>query len=216
MLYDTVIFDLDGTLLNTLPDLYGAVNYALSVHSLSERSLDEVRRFVGNGIFKLIERAVPSDCDNETINKVFSAFKTYYGAHSADMTAPYEGIPELVTRLKKEGVKLGVVSNKAQFAVTEIMKNYFGDTFHVSLGEREGVPRKPDPRGVFDAIKELDGKKVLYVGDSEVDYETAVNAEVDYVMVTWGFRFADELRAAGASVFAHTAEELYNIVKEGR
>lgn len=216
MFYDTVIFDLDGTLLNTLPDLHGAVNYALSAHSLPTRSLDEVRCFVGNGIFNLIKRALPEGCDDETTDKVFACFKSYYGEHSNDMTKPYNGIEHLLCRLKGDGVKLGVVSNKAQFAVTEIIKYYFGDTFHIALGEREGVPRKPHPQGVYDAMSELDGKKVLYVGDSEVDVETAVNAEVDSVMVTWGFRSADELRAAGANDFADTAEDLYNVIMEGR
>lgn len=214
MFYDTVIFDLDGTLLNTLPDLHSAVNYALREHSLPERSLEEIRCFVGNGILNLIKRAVPTGCDSITTESVFECFKEYYGKHSNDMTKPYDGISELVCRLRDEGVKLGVVSNKAQFAVTEIMKHYFGNTFHIALGEREGVPRKPSPDGVYDAINVLQGEKVLYVGDSEVDVQTAVNAGLDSVMVTWGFRSVEELRAAGAATFADTAEELYDIIKE--
>ncbi len=215
MTYDTVIFDLDGTLLNTLPDLHGAVNYALRRHALPERTIDEVRAFVGNGILNLIKLAVPEGCGEGMVASVFECFKEYYGKHSNDETTPYKGVPELVTRLKEEGVKLGVVSNKAQFAVTEIMKHYFGDIFDVTLGEREGIPRKPAPEGVFDAVKALAGKKALYVGDSDVDVKTARNAGLDSVMVTWGFRSKEELTAAGASALADTADELYNVIMEG-
>ena len=129
------------------------------------------------------------------------------------MTKAYDGIYELVEKLKADKIKLGVVSNKAQFAVSEIMTHYFGDSFGVSYGEREGVARKPCPDGVFDAIKALGGKSVLYVGDSDVDYKTAQNAGLEYVMVTWGFRDESELRAVGAKVFAHSTEDLYRIIK---
>lgn len=212
-MFDTVIFDLDGTLLDTLPDLHAATNYALSKSGFPSRTLDEVRRFVGNGILNLIKQAVPEGTDEADTMVVFECFKTYYGEHSNDMTKAYEGIYELVERLKADKIKLGVVSNKAQFAVSAIMKHYFGDSFGISYGEREGVARKPCPDGVFDAIKALGGKSVLYVGDSDVDYKTAQNAGLDYVMVTWGFRDEKELRAIGAKVFAYNTEDLYRIIK---
>ena len=212
-MFDTVIFDLDGTLLNTLPDLHAATNYALSNSGFPSRTLDEVRRFVGNGILNLIKQAVPEGTDEAETMIVFECFKAYYGEHSNDMTKAYDGIYELVEKLKADKIKLGVVSNKAQFAVSEIMTHYFGDSFGVSYGEREGVARKPCPDGVFDAIKTLGGKSVLYVGDSDVDYKTAQNAGLEYVMVTWGFRDESELRAVGAKVFAHSTEDLYRIIK---
>ncbi len=212
MLYDTVIFDLDGTLLNTLPDLHSAVNYALIQSGYPERSLEEVRAFVGNGILNLIKRAVPFETAEEDMLSVFDCFKSYYKDHSNDQTAAYEGINELIARLKESDIKLGVVSNKAQFAVGDIMDHYFNGLFDVTYGECEGIPRKPAPDRVFEAIEALGGKKVLYVGDSEVDVETAKNAGLDSAMVTWGFRSVAELQAAGATVFADTAEQLYRII----
>ncbi len=212
MLYDTVIFDLDGTLLDTLPDLQSAVNYALEHHKFPTRTLDEVRAFVGNGILNLIKRAVPAGTNEEDMISVFECFKAYYKDHSNDKTAAYDGINELVVSLKEKGIKLGVVSNKAQFAVSDIMEYYFSGIFDIAYGECEGVPRKPAPDRVFEAIDMLGGKNVLYVGDSEVDVETARNAKIDSVFVTWGFRTVEELKAAGANTFAHTADELYRII----
>lgn len=215
MYYDTVIFDLDGTLLDTLPDLHASTNYALRANGLAERELDEVRRFVGNGILNLIKRAVPEGSSDSTVESVFACFKEHYGIHSKDMTVPYDGINDLLVRLKKQGVKLGVVSNKAQFAVTEIIAHYFSGVFDVAFGEREGVKRKPAPDGVLEAAELLGGSKVLYVGDSDVDVATAANAHFDLAAVTWGFRSKKTLRDAGACCFADTADALYEIVKEG-
>lgn len=213
MLYDTVIFDLDGTLLDTLPDLHAATNYALSESSFPERTLEEVRRFVGNGILNLIKQAVPQGTGEEETMGVFECFKAYYKDHANDMTKAYDGIYDLIEKLKADGIKLGVVSNKAQFAVTEIMQHYFGDSFGVAYGERDGVARKPCPDGVFDAVRVLGGKSVLYIGDSDVDYKTAINANLDYIMVTWGFRDESELVEAGAKIFAHNTDELYRMIK---
>jgi len=212
MLYDAVIFDLDGTLLDTLPDLHGAVNYALRESNYQERTLDEVRQFVGNGILNLIKRSVPHGTSEADMLSVFECFKAYYKNHSNDKTAAYDGINDLIARLREKGIKLGVVSNKAQFAVSDIMEHYFSGLFQVAFGECEGVPRKPAPDRVFEAAKALGAEKVLYVGDSEVDVETARNAGLDSVLVTWGFRSVEELKAAGAEVFASTADELYRII----
>ncbi len=212
MLYDTVIFDLDGTLLDTLPDLHGAVNHALEENGFPERTIDEVRAFVGNGIFNLIKRAVPAGASEEATLSTFESFKAYYKDHANDKTAPYDGIDRLISRLREKGIKLGVVSNKAQFAVSDIMEHYFGGLFDVAFGECEGKPRKPAPDRVFEAMGILGGERALYVGDSEVDVETAKNAGLDAVLVTWGFRSRSELEAAGAKVFAHTSDELYRII----
>ncbi len=217
MFYDTVIFDLDGTILNTLPDLACAVNHALAAHGLPLRTTDEVRTFIGNGILKLIRRSVPEGCTEEITLSVFEAFKEFYRDNSCNLTRPYNGIPELLARLKNEGVKLAVVSNKAHFAAVDICEKYFPDIFHAVLGEREseGVPKKPAPDGVFDATKTLSANKAVYVGDSDVDIETAKNAGLPCIAVTWGFREEDLLISAGAELLAHTADELYNYIMEG-
>lgn len=214
MKYDAVIFDLDGTLLDTLGDLHLSVKYALENNGFPARTVDEVRAFVGNGIFKLIKRAVPEGTDASDTERVFADFKEHYAVHSRDNTAPYPGITELIERLKSDGVRLGVVSNKAHFAVKEIMDFYFGGIFDVVFGEREGIPRKPAPDAVLEAAEMLGGKKILYVGDSEVDVETAINAGLDHVMVTWGFRSEDALRSAGESRFVSSADELYGVITE--
>ncbi len=212
MFYDTVIFDLDGTILNTLPDLSAAVNHALLSHGLPSRTEDEVRTFIGNGILKLIRRAVPDGCSEEVTVSVFEAFKEFYRDNSCNLTRPYDGISELLSQLKSEGVKLAVVSNKAHFAAVDICEKYFPSVFDVVLGEREneGVPKKPAPDGVFDALKALMAEKAVYVGDSDVDIETAKNSLLPCIAVTWGFREEELLISAGAEIFAHTAEELYN------
>ena len=213
MKYDTVIFDLDGTLLNTLPDLHASVCYALEKNGMEGRTLDEVRRFVGNGIFILIKRAVRQGSTENEILQVFEDFKAHYKENSRVKTKAYDGVEELVAALKAEGCKLGVVSNKAHFAVCDIMEYYFKGLFHVAIGERDGVPRKPSPESVLEAIKALGGEKVLYVGDSEVDVETAKNAGLPMAAVTWGFRSEAELKAAGAELFAHNCNELFEIIK---
>lgn len=212
MRYDTVIFDLDGTLLDTLSDLHASVCHALIKNGMAERTLDEVRRFVGNGIFNLIKRAVSDGCEEKTLETVFEDFKEHYKDNSRIYTKAYHGIDALLCQLKKRGVKLGVVSNKAHFAVVDIMEYYFNGIFDVVIGEREGVPRKPSPESLLEAAEKLGGN-VLYVGDSEVDVQTAKNAGLPMVAVTWGFRDKEELEAAGATVFAESAAELLDIIE---
>lgn len=217
MFYDTIIFDLDGTLLNTLPDLHAAVNHALKSYALPERTMDEVRRFVGNGIKNLIMRAVPEGCDEETALHVFECFKAYYKDNSCNLTHPYEGIPELLARLGAEGAKLAVVSNKAHFASVHICEKYFPGVFHLILGEREseGIAKKPAPDGVFEAMEKLGAKSAVYVGDSDVDIDTANNSHLPCIAVTWGFREEALLIDKGAKYLAHTTGELYNYISEG-
>ena len=214
MLYDTLIFDLDGTLLNTLPDLHAAVNYSLRAFSMPERTMEEVRCFVGNGIYNLIKRSVPDSSDKETVDAVLDVFKKYYKENSCNLTAAYDGIHELLSKVKSEGLKLAVVTNKAHFAALTICDTYFPKTFDLVLGEREseGIKKKPAPDAVYDVMKRLSSKSALYIGDSEVDIETARNASLPCAVVTWGFRTREELKEA--EMLFDTAEELLRHITE--
>lgn len=185
-----VIFDLDGTILDTLEDLKNSVNFALSKNGLPVRTIDEIRAFVGNGIRLLMERAVPENTNDELLERCFLDFKKHYKEHSADNTKPYDGIIPVLREIKAKGIKLAVVSNKADFAVQTLVEEYFQGLFDFAVGEREGIRRKPCPDSVNEAIRVLDASpdEVVYVGDSEVDIETSRNAGVNCVAVTWGFR----------------------------
>lgn len=218
MKYHAVIFDLDGTLLDTLEDLTEAANAALVKNGMPERTIGQVREFVGNGIAKLIERAVPDGTDESAAARVLADFRIYYKEHCRDNTAPYEGVVELLGRLRGAGLKLAVVSNKAEFAVKELVPVYFGDRITVAHGEDEaaGVRKKPAPDMVELALSECGcpSERAVYVGDSDVDIETAANAGMDCISVTWGFRRREWLLAHGAEVLAETPEELYNKIVE--
>lgn len=210
MAYRTAIFDLDGTLLDTLADLATATNIALAEHGMPARTTDEVRRFVGNGIRRLCERAVPADTSPEVTEAVLESFKRAYKEHERDETAPYPGIPQMLQGLRDAGVKLAVVSNKADFAVQTLVSHYFGDVFHFALGEQAGTPTKPD-RAMVDAIlaelgETADG--MVYVGDSEVDVETAAHCGCDCIICAWGFREREALVTAGARTIVDTPKEL--------
>lgn len=211
MKYKFVIFDLDGTILDTLQDLYNSVNFALEKNCLPERSREEVRAFVGNGIRLLIERAVPENTDISVIDKVFCDFREHYAIHSADTTKPYDGIIELLARLRRSGIKTAVVSNKADFAVQKLVKLYFDGMFDFVTGEREGINKKPAPDAVFEAIKatEIPHEQTVYIGDSEVDIQTAKNASVDCITVDWGFRDRDCLFENGAKKTVSDMKALY-------
>lgn len=210
-----VIFDLDGTLLNTLEDLCSSTNFALRSEDLPERSLDEVRRFVGNGIRKLIERAVPEGTDAALTDRVFSAFKMHYTANCEVKTAPYGGIRELLRSLKNRGVLLGVVSNKADQPVKKLIVHYFPDTFDSVVGEREGVRKKPAPDSVLETVRTLgcEISDAVYVGDSDVDFHTAENAGCDCVLVSWGFRERELLKSFGVPVADAAADLLTELDK---
>jgi phosphoglycolate phosphatase len=190
MKFDTAIFDLDGTILDTLDDLRDSVNFALSKNGLPVRSTEEIRAFVGNGIRLLIERAVPENTPTEIINKCFDDFKIHYKSNSANLTKPYDEIVDVLKNLRSDGVKIAVVSNKADFAVQGLVSQYFSEIFHFAVGEKEGVRRKPCPDSVFAAMEYLkaDKKRTIYIGDSEVDIETAKNSGIPCIAVTWGFR----------------------------
>ena len=212
-----VLFDLDGTLLDTLDDLAAAVNAALTLHGFPKRTREEVRRFIGNGIVKLMERAVGEE-NAATVDmaKVIADFKEYYFAHCEDYTAPYQGIMDVLAALRAQGARVGVVSNKADFAVQKLCTAYFGDLVEVAIGENEAVgrKRKPAPDTLLEAMRVfgVDADDVVYVGDSEVDIWTAKNAGVDCVSVTWGMKDEDFLLENGASILIKRVEDLLGVL----
>lgn len=212
MTYSTYIFDLDGTLLDTLGDLAASVNFALRTHEMPEHSIDDVRRFVGNGVRRLMERAVPEGADNPQFEAVFAAFREYYIHHSLDTTRPYEGIPETLAALRERGCRLAVVSNKMRKATEELCRYFFPDTIEVAIGEDEaaGIRKKPAPDTVFEALRQLGVEKenAVYVGDSDVDIETANNVGIPCISVLWGFRDKDFLLQYGAKTFISAPFEL--------
>lgn len=190
--YDTVIFDMDGTLLNTLEDLTDSVNAAMRAFGRPERTIDEIRQFVGNGVLNLMERAVPEGREAEDFQEIYQWFKQYYEEHSRIKTRPYPGILELVRELQARGCRMAIVSNKFHDAVCALSHLYFDDLLPVAIGENEaaGIRKKPAPDTVFSALKRLGSEpdRAVYVGDSEVDYATAANAGLDCILVSWGFR----------------------------
>ena len=211
--YNFAIFDLDGTILDTLCDLRNSVNFALSKNNLPERTTEEIRQFVGNGIRLLIERAVPENTSDNVTDMCFDDFKVHYKDNSANLTKPYGGVVEMLNELKNNGIKLAVVSNKADFAVQGLIKQYFPDLFDFSVGERDGIKRKPSPDSVFAAMKHLDADKAdtIYIGDSEVDIETANNSGVPCIAVTWGFRDKDVLKKLNPQYIVNEPKEIIDI-----
>lgn len=212
--YDAVVFDLDGTLLDTLSDLAVSTNYAMKEMGYPERSIDEVRAFVGNGIADLIKKAVPSGTSEEEAERALSLFRGHYAEHCADLTAPYDGILPLLDLLKAQGYGIAVVSNKIDSAVCALCRRYFGNRIDVAAGEREGISRKPSPDSVFYVLRELscDSRRAVYVGDSDVDIKTAENADMDHIGVSWGFREKSFLLANGATRIADTPTDILNFL----
>lgn len=209
---DTVIFDLDGTLLDTLDDLTGSVNYALKEVGCPGRTRDEVRAFVGNGIRNLMLRALPRNVSPAVFDQAFAAFKRHYGIHCNDQTRPYEGILDLIKELKKRGIRMAIVSNKADFAVKELANIYFAGMIPTAIGEKEseGIRKKPAPDTVNEALTQLKScrENAVYVGDSDVDIATAANAGMDAVLCEWGFRSREFLVEHGAKTMIASPKEL--------
>lgn len=224
--YQTFIFDLDGTLLDTLQDLADSVNYALRQHRMPQHSLDDIRRFVGNGVRKLMERAVPLGAQNPQFEDVFACFRQHYMQHSLDTTRPYDGIPELLQQLKQRGCRMAVVSNKMMAATQELVAHFFPE-IEVAIGEHEaeGIRKKPAPDTVYEALRQLNALSPLpgytagqaermsecpavYVGDSDVDIQTARNSGLPCISVLWGFRDQQFLKENGATTFVATPQEL--------
>lgn len=211
-----VVFDLDGTLVNSIYDIADCVNLALSSENLPQNSLKEYYTFVGNGMENLIRRALKDKSEDENLYKaVRTRFDILYKEHCNDKTTPYEGVPELLQRLNSQGIMTAVLTNKAHEFVTGILHRCFPDhRFHIALGNKDCIARKPDPHGLLYLIEEagVSLSDCVYVGDSEVDVATAENAGMDLVCVTWGFRSVEELVSSGAKVLISSAEELYNTI----
>lgn len=217
--YTTIIFDLDGTLMNTLDDLTISTNHALSQMGFTTRTIDEVRQFLGNGVRTLIEMALPEKTTEDTIERTISCFLQHYTSHCKDHSRPYDGILELLSSLKKMGVKMAIVSNKPDVEVKKLNAEHFAEFIDVALGENEksGIPRKPSPAMVYEAINQLGAEpgKSLYVGDSDVDILTARNAGIDCLSVTWGFKTAEFLSQFGATRMIDSPSEMLEVIKEG-
>lgn len=209
-----VVFDLDGTLLDTLQDLSDSVNHALRTHGLPSRSTAEVRKMLGNGIRFLMEHAVPSDLPAERFEPVFDTFRSYYVDHCLDKTRPYEGILPMLDSLRRHGLRMAIVSNKLDAAVQELNERFFAQYVDSAVGESETVRRKPNPDGVLEAIRRLGStpESSVYVGDSEVDFATARNAGVPCITVLWGFRDEDFLRSIGADTFARRPADIIGLL----
>ncbi len=214
MIKKAVVFDLDGTLLNTLEDLTDSTNSALRYCGYPERTIDEIRRFVGNGIYKLIERAVPKNTDSENTKKCYDFFCADYKKNMANKTKPYDGVDGLLKNLYDAGLKLAIVTNKADFAAQELCGSLFGKYVKVVVGSDGVRPNKPAPDGVYYALSKLGVSKEesVFVGDSEVDIATAKNADIDCIGVLWGFRDKKDLEKVGVTKTAATAAELQNML----
>ena len=211
-----IAFDLDGTLLDTLEDLAAATNWALRQNGMSERTLEEVRQFVGNGVRRLMEQAVPEGTPPQLFEQTFADFKTYYVGHCQERTCLYDGIPEMLRDLKRDGLRMAIVSNKLQAGVDELYEQYFRDTVEVAVGERPGMARKPAPDMVKLALRELGvtAAEAVYVGDSDVDLLTAQSSGLPCISVLWGFRDRDFLLEHGATCLVRQPEEVVKLLRQ--
>ena len=209
-MYNTYIFDLDGTLLSSLADLAASCNYALRTNGMPERTLDEVRRFVGNGVKKLMERATPDGLQNPLFDKTLADFRQHYMKHNLDTTCPYEGVMPMLEELQRRGKKVAVVSNKFYAATQELCHHFFGDLVTVAIGEREDIRKKPAPDTVIEALRQLNAtaEESVYIGDSDVDIDTARNAGMPCISVLWGFRDKDFLIEHRATTLVATPQEI--------
>lgn len=215
MKYTTIVFDCDGTLLDTLTDLRNAVNYVLRAHDLPERSVPEVKAALGNGVAHLMRQSLPDSISEAEFNTYLDEFKAYYGEHLQDYTAPYPGMLDVLDTLRAKGYKLAIVSNKIQEGITPLNKEYFGNRLPVAIGERPGLQRKPAPDMVLQALKELNSSQdeSIYIGDSEVDVATAKNSGLLCIGVTWGFRDEQLHKDLGVTHIARKAEDIVTIIE---
>ncbi len=214
MKIDTIIFDLDGTLLYTIEDLTDSTNYALEHFGYPKRTIKEITSFVGNGVRLLIERAIPNGKDNPNLEECLTMFKTHYSNNMFNKTKPYDNIIETLKELKKQNYKTAVVSNKFDSAVKELCKKYFNGLIDSSAGQRDNVNKKPAPDAVYEVMKELNvtNEQCIYVGDSEVDIKTAENAGIPCLSVTWGYKSIDFLYQNGAETLIYSPEEILDLV----
>lgn len=208
--FNTYIFDLDGTLLSSLEDLAASTNYALRWAGMPERTLEEVRMFVGNGVKLLMERAIPDGQQNPRFEEVYAKFREHYLKHNLDRTRPYDGVLELLAELKRRGKKLAIVSNKFYAATQDLAHHFFADTIEVAIGERENIRKKPAPDTVLEALRQLGASKdgAVYIGDSDVDVMTAKNSGLPCISVLWGFRDKEFLIEHGATLFVETPHDI--------
>lgn len=208
--FNTYIFDLDGTLLSSLDDLAASTNYALRWAGMPERTLEEVRMFVGNGVKLLMERAIPDGLHNPRFEEVYAKFREHYLMHNLDRTRPYDGVLELLAELKRRGKKLAIVSNKFYAATQDLAHHFFADTIEVAIGERENIRKKPAPDTVLEALRQLGASKdgAVYIGDSDVDVMTAKNSGLPCISVLWGFRDKEFLIEHGANLFVETPHDI--------
>ena len=216
MKYDTILFDLDGTLLYTLEDLTDSINYMLAKYHFPTHSIDDVRRFVGNGLRMLVVRALPMGEDYEHFDEFFKEFVDYYNTHNLIKTKPYDGIMETTKKLSDMGIKMAIVTNKGQTASESLLNDFFKPNINIVIGDNGKHERKPDPVPVNMALNALgvtDKSRVLYVGDSEVDAATGENAGLDYVLCTYGFRDMDVLSKFKPVAFIDNIRKLIDIVK---
>jgi len=214
MKYPCILFDLDGTLLDTIEDLADSVNYAMRKYGIPELSVATVRSYVGNGLENLMTRCIPDGYDDPRFWEIYREFKKYYLDHSCIKTKPYHGIIELLRKLSVEGRKMAVISNKNDKAVKELNNIFFSGIIDVAIGEQDGVRKKPYPDSVFHAMEQLGctDAECVYIGDSEVDIITAKNACIPCISVAWGFRPVEQLIENGADLIAHTPDELYALL----
>jgi len=214
MRFDTLIFDLDGTLIDTLEDLKNSVNYALGEMNYPPRTLDEIRCFVGNGVARLVKLSVPAGTSEADTEKCLGIFKAHYKAHSAVKTAPYKGIIPMLREAKEKGLKTAVVTNKMEEAALDIVKGFFGERIDVIIGQRDSLAQKPAPDGVLKAIETLGAKKAncIYIGDSEVDCLTARNSGLPIIGCTWGFRGREVLEKEKADFIIDTPCEIFDCI----
>lgn len=210
----TIVFDMDGTVLNTLEDLTFSMNYVLSKFGMPEHKLEEYRLFFGNGVGEALRLSLPEGTSEDIIDEMLPVFKEHYDAHCLDKTGPYDGILDVMRELKLRGYKTAIVSNKIDSAVKELHQRFFGDSVDIAIGEQPGINRKPAPDMVNLALKELGSSKEesVYIGDSEVDFMTAENSGLPCISVLWGFRDKDYLIEQGAYCFAEKPQDIIDIL----
>ena len=214
MTINTVIFDLDGTLLYTIEDLTDSTNYALEQFNYPKRTIEEITNFVGNGVHLLIERALPQGKDDPNFDECLKIFKEHYSQNMFNKTKPYDGIIDMLKSMKSQGYNTAVVSNKFDSAVKELCKTYFNGLIDSAIGQRDNVAKKPAPDSILEVLKELGATKeeCIFVGDSEVDIQTAENAGIPCLSVTWGYKSIDFLYKNGAETLIYSPEEILELV----
>lgn len=214
MKYKLAIFDMDGTILDTLDDLTDSINHALSVCGYPARSGDDIKNFLGDGVWKLIERAAGKNATDKDINTIHDVFVSHYPENCNIKTKPYADIEKCIQDLRAAGCLTAVVSNKDDIAVKKLSDEYFGGMFDLSIGRRDGIPRKPAPDSVNEVLAQLgiDAENSIYIGDSEVDIETAKNAKMDSIIVAWGFRDEEFLKSRGAELIVHSPNEITSYI----